>query len=1030
MAYTTNDRGHAAPYPAYTYTRSPHSGNNLHNNNTIDGSLSPSTNLGLRKRDGVAIILSLLLLRLAFTPPSSSSDGGISSSFAAGGDSSIRASMELSFYAPFQSTPPNLLNKSENRKMKKNRREKTARPVPLDIDGDGIVDSLVVPTFLNKNDVAKEKELELQLIKANKLKKEHSTVVAENGWGGTNYGNEGSWGLRVLTLKLMHTRQQQQQRDGGGTIAGPFAPRTLFLSPLVPHSTKKTNDGQDDLNISSSSPNIYPMKLLSVHIPIQRTHLGEEEKSRQRHKKSNDGSISSSSGYGKNNEIPRKDDPNFANYDHTRHYFCGRDWHHAANSCHKHCPDGMSSSCADGETCYADTPCDVHLSDADSSNSNDSGDKKEESTTMALTPRGTLPGIATVWSDGSVSLHVITADVPKSSWKNDSTQHRPKRAKQKQKKQELELRQLWRVYPLTGSSGNIEPENAKNKHESRGGDTVIFDELGITYESDVIFDDDKVGNHGAFLIGGRYTLTSRDGHQNPERVSFHALNALDGTPLWELKGHSNGKKSKDAKQQFQIPIIHTTSSARRRSHLPTADTLDPDLDNDNAFIEGDDVMTSDECLTHFRSSVLNVESGAMPHEYWNDGEYGSISVGRFDRAKKSGGKRGRQSGKKTKQLLQNSLVGGSHQKAGARSKERINKRVAGSSGIALSTKSKGWQSDLINRAVPRSFLSQQRYNAKHPRMGKPNVVLFHGRDGLAVVSLKNGRPVCHISLTDHALYADLDQDGKLDTVQVVTSPEDFSASTGVQSLIQKITGETKDRTLQPDAPVICHALVTSGLPPQEELFTAPLCLGGPSMSHRSQSGLSAAAPLLVEGSMGYGNDVVFAMNNGVIVRYDSNGREVWRKKGGLKDGTPYWSHSDTAFLGRIQFGSVKESHSSVSASSHRNQHRPGSPLRPILLSGEEGAALISPASGRVLSSVAFPQHVTSQPLLGDLNGDGTDDLLVVSADGLWGYRVVVDSGISGFFRIVVVTLLIGIAIAALVHKTSHQPGRHKRSTDA
>ncbi|KAL7435531.1 hypothetical protein ACHAXM_004697 [Skeletonema potamos] len=1038
MVYASNDRGLATPYPSYSVPYNATKSNNNLNGSSVDGSLSTSTNLGLRKRDGVAIIISLLLLRLAFTPPSLS-DGGISSSFAAGGDSSISASMELAFYSPFQSTPPNLLNDSDGKRRGSvpRKREKTARPVPLDIDGDGIVESLVVPVFLKQDDITKEQNLELELIKANKLKKEHSAVVAENGWG----GNEGSWGLRVLTLKLMHHRQQQQMDGGGGgTMTGPFAPRTLFLSPLLPHSTKKTNDGEDEhIFTSSSSPNIYPIKLLSVHIPIQRTHLGEEEKSRQRHKKFNEGGSSSSGGgYGKNNEIPRKDDPNFANYDHTRHYFCGRDWHHAANSCHKHCPDGVSSSCADGETCYADTPCDAQMHDVDSSNSNDTINNNDESTTMALTPRGTLPGIATVWSDGSVSLHVITADVPNSSWESDSTQHRPKRARQKLKVPELELRQIWRVYPLTGSSRNENSDETRDKIGGGGGegDTVVFDELGITFESRVIFDENgetkktRIGNNGAVLIGGKYSLTSRDGYQNPVRVSFHALDALDGTPLWELKGQHGGDKSKITQQDVPIPIIHTTSSARRRSHLPTADTLDPDLDNANAFIEGDDVMTSEECLSHFRASVLNIESGAMPHEFWDDGEYGSMSVGRFDRTRKSGGKRGRQSRKKGHHLLQNSLAGGSHRKAGARSKERTNKR-AGSGGIALNKEAKRWQSDLISRTLPRRLLTQQRYNAKHPRMGKPNVVLFHGRDGLAVVSLKNGRPVCHISLTDHALYADLDQDGKLDTVQVVTSPEEFSSSPGVQSLIQKITGEKKDPPLQPaDAPVICHAFVTSGLPPQEELFTAPLCLGGPSMSHRPQLGLSAAAPLLVEGSMGYGNDVVFAMNNGVISRYDSNGREIWRKKGGLKDGTPYWSRSDAAFLGRIQFGSVKESHSSVSASSHRNQHRYGSPLRPILLSGEEGAALLSPASGRVLSSVAFPQPVTSQPLLGDFNGDGTYDLLVVSADGLWGYRVVVETGRSGFFRIVVVTLLIGIAISALVQKTSQQPGQYKRSFDA
>ena len=163
------------------------------------------------------------------------------------------------------------------------------------------------------------------------------------------------------------------------------------------------------------------------------------------------------------------------------------------------------------------------------------------------------------------------------------------------------------------------------------------------------------------------------------------------------------------------------------------------------------------------------------------------------------------------------------------------------------------------------------------------------------------------------------------------------------------------------------------------------------------------------------------MNNGVVVRYDSNGREVWRK-GGLKDGTPSWKASSNAFLGRIEFGAVK-SHSSVSASSHRNQHRPGSPVRPILLSGEDGAALISSASGNVLSSVVYPQSVVAQPMLSDLNGDGTDDLLVVSADGIWGYRVVVQTGRSGFFSIMVVTIVVGVALAALVHKTSNSSQR-------
>jgi len=660
---------------------------------------------------------------------------------------------------------------------------------------------------------------------------------------------------------------------------------------------------------------------------------------------------------------------------------------------------------------------------------------------MALTKSGTLPGIATVWSDGSVSLHVITADVSPTV---GSDGHRTKRAKQKSlsKQPELELRQLWRVYPLLPKSA--EGDNTINDSTQVGeGSAVDFVELGITFESSAIYSgattsDDKkkrYGDHGAILLGGRYTLiTKSQGY--PLRVSFHALDVMTGIPLWDLKGnHRNnikGNKEEDSassnKQDTEpsIPIIHTTSSARRKSNLPTTDILDTEFDSENSFIEGDDVMTSEECMSHFRSSVLDSESGALPHEFWDDGEFGRIGVGRFDRSKRFGGKKLKALGKKGLTLLnkKGGPGGGSNHGSGnalsaGQGRRRHGRSKSGGRG-ATTSGGRSWQADLIQRAVPRRLIKKQQYNARHPHMGKPNVILFHGREGLAVLSLKNGRPVCHISLMDHSLYADMDADGVVDTVQVVTSPDSQTTkSSGVQSLIHRIT---KEETHESNTPTICHALVTSGLPPREEVFTAPLC-GGPM---GSQSHLIAAPPLLLEGSLGYGNDVVFAMNNGVVVRYDFNGQEVWRKKGGLKDGTPSWFTGKSAFLGRVQFGTVREAHSSISASSHRNQHRPGSPVRPILLSGENGAALLSPISGKVLFSVVYPQGVSSQPLLADLDGDGTDDLLVVSNEAIWGYKIVVETDRSGGFVIVVVTLVLGVAISALINKANTSA---KRSTD-
>ena len=117
--------------------------------------------------------------------------------------------------------------------------------------------------------------------------------------------------------------------------------------------------------------------------------------------------------------------------------------------------------------------------------------------------------------------------------------------------------------------------------------------------------------------------------------------------------------------------------------------------------------------------------------------------------------------------------------------------------------------------------------------------------------------------------------------------------------------------------------------------------------------------------------------SGTISTEEKSGEE----KGLLKDGTtpgtwailPYfWGGSNLDWPGmRILW------------LTHRKQYRPGSPVHPIFLSGRDWAALIFPASGKVLFLIVYPQSVTLQPLLADLNGDIPDDFLVVGDDAIW-----------------------------------------------
>ena len=343
-------------------------------------------------------------------------------------------------------------------------------------------------------------------------------------------------------------------------------------------------------------------------------------------------------------------------------------------------------------------------------------------TNMALTVRGTLPGIVTVWSDGSVTLHVITADVVTT---NASSEHRGKKERSRKKKTtELELRLLWRVVPFDSTSNSQE--------------MIHFEELGLTYESAVMYGTSQQGgSHGAIVLGGRYS-------QSSSKVSFHALDAWTGESLWDLdQTHGGSSRNKNIPKEFVLPIIHTTSSARRRSHLPVTDTLDPELDNENSFVDGD-VMTSEECMAHFRHSLFDEANGALPHEYW--GDHGSMTLGRFERVKKSPRKKPRSRNKQSLLNPRDSLAG-----RGRDTTQSVGKH----DGRVVNH----WQADLFHRAIPRRLIHQQNYYANHPKTGKPNVVVFHGRDGLAVISLKNGRPVCHVSLVDNTLYADIDKDG-------------------------------------------------------------------------------------------------------------------------------------------------------------------------------------------------------------------------------------------------------------------------------
>lgn len=283
-----------------------------------------------------------------------------------------------------------------------------------------------------------------------------------------------------------------------------------------------------------------------------------------------------------------------------------------------------------------------------------------------------------------------------------------------------------------------------------------------------------------------------------------------------------------------------------------------------------------------------------------------------------------------------------------------------------------------------------------------SLVLFHNRKGFTVLSLQNGSYVCHLSLHPNRLYADVDKDGNMDEIQVLTK------------------GKSKDVNSAQDDQHLCHATLkaSNSTDFHEERFRINLCSSlYKSYKRKKESanlgmlmnlGTSSTMPLVVESfddknDGKYMEDIIFALNHGSIQRYDSYGELQWSRSKPFED-IPTW-HDDNdkfnGFLGRID---VKKSLKDMLFV-----------VRPILIMGDNQMTIVSAGGGRVLASTTFPQPAISKPILADVNGDGTTDILIMTNDGIWGYIVKVN-GQSLIMSIAMSSLLLGFMIALMIHE--------------
>lgn len=708
----------------------------------------------LRARDFFALICALLLAQL--------------SKLYSHDSESIEGSIELSFYSEYTSH----ISRNHNGE---DLEYDVARPVPFDVDGDGIIEAVVVPSYSR-------------------------VLVGEHVYD-TNTQEE--WSLKVLDLRPLHSSHPSFHKNNHASTSH----HTML--PIRP-----------DIIFTSNKKRSVPVKISTGQIIL------------------------------------------FDNED--KKYSCGKT----------------------GEKCH--------------SNGTRAGDKGEEENYVKNRWHG-IPSIATLWSDGNVTLHGITAT--------------------KDTGFELGMVELWNVNPFQTSRSWIE-----------------FREAVLLLENNA-----PIGRYGALVLAAKYYKSNED----DEVVStiYVSFDLLTGDILWTNEYRNEGDGSGDPTTlTVEHPNDHLFKDA---THMPSVDAKEEFQD----------------C----HSLINNVTRGILTHAFSH-------------RMNKRG------SMERDTQLLSTPTRPGDNP-------QEQNEEFTGAQ---PKQKREYWMMKRLTQSR-----SKVRYKT-HPSKTKliSDALVFHNRQGVDVLSAKDGKILCQQPLLENVFYADLDSDGIMEHLHFVS-----------HSKFQKSTMSS------------CASVISSNAVEKQHNTTLHLCKDENVHSiFHPLGGVSATLPLIVENGVERGEitqDIVYALNIGIVKRFDIHGHCKWTARLPNYD-FPSWDAASPqlGYLSPIDSSRSMDTSSSTSAST-----------KPFILAGDDKIALFTIGRGRLLDQISLPQTSVWKPILSDLNGDGTTDVLIVTTDGIWGYCIQITAIGSAFLWIMNAFLFLFLSIAFLLALLDGSSQDFPRSTD-
>ena len=956
-----------------------------------------------RTRDFIAIIILVCLTSMAYYPNSYD-------------ESDLSASIRFAFFLPHhQDRRINPTNTNPNRTT-------TSLPVLVsmfDIDGDDISEAFALWRNNHNND---------------------------NNNNNVYEGSKEEWSLHILDLSRIslstgtHRRHHPSTDSSSSrtTSSTPFQPLPLFNTTVVgtvanPHA--KMSKYYTEERMKDGYIRFYPVATSTGHIvfPHSSTSTANHET------------------VGDTATQPEEEP--------THYYYCGIDWHDASEKCQTPCPSG--SGCPEGQRCFAE--CRSCPSNTAAIKDRPDQPPPNQNVEYHTTVAGGWPSICTVWSQGRITMHTITAEkeidpttsttttTTSTTTSSTSSDTHPKPPSSK-----LQLRQLWNVSILV-------PDGSESYYRDNGTQPMLeLEEVAITFvdpiSAGIVFplssshgDKSPNTNHGIVLVTGTVTAYYYQAveHRIPDYDYYIQLRDMDATfviaydaytgrRIWhttssyemehllfypESRPSQPRKPNTDPDAATTVPMLlprhgQISSILRRRSGMVSIHQRQRIMEESSyqeyEALKRRGATSHINCLKEYRRSIFTT-IGTLPHQYDGTNDYSAkVIVTHFD-----------------------------HQ---------------GVTTTAPTTKHKHPKSPRHSKSG-RSKKSKNRFT-NHVEFGRPNVVVVHNYEGIHVHALRNGRSLCHISLSDSIVYDDIDHDGIIDSVQLsnmgewnnmprvetevdddgVLAQNKLYESLQEQLVQQHMNGSLHDNDDKGDNTnmmndmgnrmefVPCYRLsVVSGLAAVEPTHVKTI-----SCQRSDFSRIDHAPILLIDTPMVVSNhhhhpdqkiryykDVIVALNNGMVGRMHGKfGDWVWENE--IHDSEnvhtkmphPTWNDSSMVALQQLYV------------------HHDQSTDSPILLAGQDSIAILSSRSGRVVASVALPQRSTIQrPYIFDMNGDGTSDIVVVTNDAIWGYTILVrtTNGMSTWYRLLVGFIMLGLMLAYLRNRFGPHPG--KRSTD-